>query len=108
MDRDDLNMQIVAQLKAINKDSGGFVAGLISNDLPEEDQIAFAHRLVDIAELIQQRATTTVVVDAVEGGVIVDSPSRTHVRPDSRDTPRPTARRATRRALPPGHGNVSA
>lgn len=71
----DLNMAIAQQLRAINADAGGFVAGLLSDDIPEEEQIAFAHRLVDVAELIRQRATTLPVV--VEGGVIDDSTGRT-------------------------------
>lgn len=70
MDERDVSMAIAQQLKAINDQAGAFIAGLLSDDLGEAEQIAFAHRLVDAAELIRQRATAPPIV--VEGAVVHD------------------------------------
>lgn len=49
----------------MNQTAGAFVAGMLSDDLSREDQIAFAHRLVDLAEAVRDRALETpVIVDA--------------------------------------------
>ncbi len=52
MDMHDLNMSILTQLNDINKDVGNFSVGVLSNDISHDDQIAFAHRLVDLAKPI--------------------------------------------------------
>jgi len=56
---DDLTELILLQIMSINKDTGGFIAGLLSDDLTKERQISFGHRLVDLAELILERAEET-------------------------------------------------
>ncbi|HEY6422433.1 MAG TPA: hypothetical protein VIY28_04130 [Pseudonocardiaceae bacterium] len=68
MNRRDLNMAIVQQLKEINKHMGAFVAGVLSDDISKENQIAFALRLVRLAEFIKDRADGTVGM-VIEGGV---------------------------------------
>lgn len=68
MDERDVSMAIAQQLKAINDQAGAFIAGLLSDDLGEAEQIAFAHRLVDAAELIRRRAAASPIV--VEGTVV--------------------------------------
>ena len=52
MDRRDLDMSIVRQVKDINNDAGAFVAGVLSDDISRDDQIVFALRLVRPAEHI--------------------------------------------------------
>lgn len=74
MDRHDLSMGIVRQLKDINNDTGQFVAGMLSDDISREDQITFALRLVRLAEHIKQRADSTAGM-VIEGGVVDDSAS---------------------------------
>ncbi|WP_018686971.1 hypothetical protein [Actinokineospora enzanensis] len=74
MDRRDLSMAIVQQLKGINTDAGQFVAGLLSDDISREDQIVFALRLVRLAEHIKQRADSTAGM-VIEGGVVDDGGS---------------------------------
>lgn len=59
MDRRDLSMAIVQQLKDINTDAGQFVAGLLNDDISREDQITFTLRLVRVAGQIKQRASST-------------------------------------------------
>ncbi|HEX7661462.1 MAG TPA: hypothetical protein VF444_18465 [Pseudonocardiaceae bacterium] len=62
---DDLTREICLRLKQMNQTAGAFVAGMLSDDLSREDQIAFAHRLVDLAEAVRDRALETpVIVDA--------------------------------------------
>ncbi|MEV6831189.1 hypothetical protein [Amycolatopsis sp. NPDC051102] len=69
MDRRDLGMDIVGQLKDINNDTGAFVAGVLSDDVSREDQITFALRLVRLAARIKERADGTAGM-VVEGGVV--------------------------------------
>jgi hypothetical protein len=69
MDRRDLGMGIVRQLKDISGDAGQFVAGILSDDISKEDQINFALRLVRLAEHIKQRADSTAGM-VIEGGVV--------------------------------------
>jgi hypothetical protein len=74
VDSRDLTMAILAELRDVNNQSGAFVAGLLSDNIGEDEQIAFAHRLVDAAELIRRRAAASPVV--VEGAVINDRDAR--------------------------------
>ena len=74
MDRRDLNMGIVQQLKDITGDTGQFVAGILSDDISQDEQIIFALRLVRLAEHIKQRAESTAEM-VVEGGVVDDGSS---------------------------------
>lgn len=62
---EDLTELILLQIKGLTKDVGGFVAGLLSDDLTHDQQISFGHRLVDLAELILERAkgTPTMVIE---------------------------------------------
>jgi len=53
---EDLTELILLQIQSITKDMGDFVAGPLSDDLTKERQLSFGHRLVDLAELILQRA----------------------------------------------------
>ncbi|WP_239334456.1 hypothetical protein [Frankia sp. CiP3] len=50
MNQRDLRVGIAQQLKSINDDAGAFVAGLLSDDIPQDEQITFALRLVRLAE----------------------------------------------------------
>ena len=74
MDRRDLDMSIVRQLKDINNDAGAFVAGVLSDDISRDDQIVFALRLVRPAEHIKERADQTAGM-VIEGGVVDDGGS---------------------------------
>lgn len=75
MDRHDLNMGIVRQLKDITGDTGQFAAGILSDDISQDEQITFALRLVRLAEHIKRQATSTAGM-VVEGGVVDDGGSR--------------------------------
>ncbi len=85
MDMHDLNMSILTQLNAINKDVGDFSAGVLSNDISHDDQIAFAHRLVDLAEAIRERALRTprMVIE----GVVDDRSAGTNPRASDETEP---------------------
>jgi len=65
---EDLTELILLQMSSINQDAGGFVAGLLSDDLTHDQQISFGHRLVDLAELILERANKTPVM-VIEGNL---------------------------------------
>lgn len=69
---DDLTRSICEQLTEINKEAGAFVAGILSNDISRDDQIKFAHQLVDLAEMVRDRAlhTPSMILD---GSVIDDN-----------------------------------
>jgi hypothetical protein len=45
---EDLAELILLQLRSINQDAGQFVAGVLSNDISEEEQTVFATRVVDL------------------------------------------------------------
>jgi hypothetical protein len=59
---------IFVALKRINDDAGAFVTGILTGELTREDQIAFAHRLVDVAEMIRERLTGPFGI-VIEGSV---------------------------------------
>jgi hypothetical protein len=63
---EDLTELILLQIKGITTDVGGFVAGLLSDDLTHDQQISFGHRLVDLAELILERAKSNPAI-VIEG-----------------------------------------
>jgi hypothetical protein len=67
---ENLTELILLQIKGITKDIGGFVAGLLSDDLTHDQQINFGHRLVDLAELILERAKNPAMV--IEGNLSDD------------------------------------
>jgi hypothetical protein len=69
---EDLTELILLQIAGINKDVGRFIAGLISDDLTHDQQISFGHRLVDLAELILERANETPTM-VIEGSISDDS-----------------------------------
>jgi len=71
VDVEDLTELILLQIKSISKDMGGFIASLLSDDLTKQRQISFGHRLVDLAELILERAEGTPVM-VIEGSVSDD------------------------------------
>jgi hypothetical protein len=79
VDNHDLTMAILASLKEINNCSGEFAAGMLSDDLGEVEQVAFAHCLVDTAELIRRRATVSPIV--VEGALVHDHDARLQLPP---------------------------
>lgn len=56
LDLDRTSELVIRHLKAVSNEMGSFVAGLLSDDLTRDDQIAFAHKLVDLAETIRERA----------------------------------------------------
>ena len=53
---EDLDELILLQLKNINRDAGQFAANILTNEITEDEQIRYAHRLVDLAEAIRDRA----------------------------------------------------
>lgn len=79
MDDHDLTMAILASLKEINDCSGGFATGLLSDDVSKAEQIAFARRLVETAELIRRRATASPIV--VEGALVHDHDAGRQLHP---------------------------
>ncbi len=74
-DLHDVNMLILDRLRSINQDAGQFAAAILSNDISKEDQISYAHRLVDLAAVIRDRATGTAGL-VVEGSVVDDRDTR--------------------------------
>ena len=46
MDKLDSTMSILDQLNGVNQNAGTFTAGMLSNDISKEGQIACAARLV--------------------------------------------------------------
>jgi len=66
---EDLDELILTQLKNINKDAGQFAASILSDDISQEAQLSFAHRFIDLAEAIRDRALQTPGM-VIEGGVI--------------------------------------
>lgn len=71
----DLNMLILDRLRNINQDAGQFAAAILSNDISKEAQIRYAHRLVDLAAVIRDRATGTAGL-VVEGSIVDDRDTR--------------------------------
>jgi len=71
LEMDDRNRLILQELKAINDEAGQFVAGILSFDISRHDQIAFALRLVVLAEHIKERALRTPGL-VVEGSIVND------------------------------------
>ena len=69
---EDLTELILLQIAGINKDVGRFIASLLSDDLTHDQQISFGHRLVDLAELILERANETSTM-VIEGSISDDS-----------------------------------
>ncbi|MDQ2883992.1 MAG: hypothetical protein M3Y48_23275 [Actinomycetota bacterium] len=59
MDQRDLTMSILDQFNHISQDVGDFTAGILSNDITKEDQIAFMQRIVSLAVTIRDRAEGT-------------------------------------------------
>jgi hypothetical protein len=53
---EDLDELILLQLKNINRDAGQFATTILTNEITEDEQIRYAHRLVDLAEAIRDRA----------------------------------------------------
>lgn len=58
---------ILRQLKHINRDAGAFATGILTDELSQDEQICFAHRLVDLAEAIRDR---TIRGQVIKGSVI--------------------------------------
>jgi hypothetical protein len=72
---EDLDELILMQLKGINEEAGPFVVGILNDDISRDEQISFAHRLVDLAEAIRDRALQTPGM-VIEGGVVDGSDGR--------------------------------
>jgi hypothetical protein len=70
-DLHDLNMAILDQLNSISRDTGPFVAGILSNDISRDDQLFFALRLMQLAAYIKERATSSVGM-VIEGTAVDD------------------------------------
>ena len=68
----NLDMSIVRQLSDINRSTGEFVAGILSNTIPDE-QIRFATLLTDLAMTIKERITGDADRGSVIEGQIQDS-----------------------------------
>lgn len=62
---------LLLTLSRISKDSGTFALGVLEDSISRDDQIAFGHRLVDLAEAIRERASRTSGL-IIEGSVSDD------------------------------------
>jgi hypothetical protein len=78
---DHASEAVIWRLKAVGDEMGGFVAGILSNDLTEDEQIAFAHKLVDLAEAIRERAVG-------QTGVVIEGSTLDSATPGSPPHPR--------------------
>ncbi len=58
-------------LSRISKDSGAFALGVLENSISRDDQLAFGHRLVDLAKAIRERALRTAGL-VIEGSLSDD------------------------------------
>ncbi len=81
---DEQTRLILEELRSVNNDTGQFVAGILSDDLSRDDQIAFALRLVVLAEHIKDRAMQSPGM-IVEGAVIDDDSHTRTGTPDNRE-----------------------
>lgn len=68
----ELDEQILIQLRRINQETGQFVTGMLTGEITRENQVAFAHRLVDLAETIRDRVAGPIGV-VIEGSGAHDS-----------------------------------
>lgn len=75
MTRDDETLLIA--LARISNDSGTFALGVLENSISRDDQIAFGHRLVDLAEAIRERALRTADL-VIEGSVSDDDSTQSN------------------------------
>lgn len=64
--------EVLLALSRINIDSGIFALGVLENSISRDDQIAFGHRLVDLAEAIRERALRTAGL-VIDGSVSEDA-----------------------------------
>ncbi|MGQ0776765.1 MAG: hypothetical protein ACT4NY_20490 [Pseudonocardiales bacterium] len=71
----DEDEDVLLALSRINIDSGTFALGVLDNSISRDDQIAFEHRLVDLAEAIRERALRTAVL-IIDGGASEDVGAR--------------------------------
>ncbi|HEV7949225.1 MAG TPA: hypothetical protein VGP24_05595 [Glaciihabitans sp.] len=78
---EDLDEIILLQLRNISRDVAPFASALLSNTITHDEQISFAHRLVDLAEAVRERATGA-------AGQVVEG-STTDDRPDAQTAHRP-------------------
>jgi hypothetical protein len=58
--------QLIGELETLAESIGTFTLGILADNLPLNDQLAFGRRLLDVAALIRQRVEETT---AVEGDV---------------------------------------
>jgi hypothetical protein len=78
---DDLDRIILLQLSNVIRDVGDFSADLLGDDLTHDEQINFAHRLVDLAEAIRERATGEPEQLVIESAQDDNTPSSSPTRP---------------------------
>jgi hypothetical protein len=55
----DEDEALLLALSRLGKDSGDFALGVLDNSIPRDRQIAFGHRLVNLAEAVHERALRT-------------------------------------------------
>jgi hypothetical protein len=63
---------ILRQMMRINESSGQLATLILTGEATREDQINFAHKLIDLAETIRDRAAGPVGI-VIEGSVTDDS-----------------------------------
>jgi len=71
---EDLDELILLQLKRITTDVGDFAIGISTKQITRGEQIGFAHKLVDLAESINERVDGPADL-IVDGSAIDDGPS---------------------------------
>ncbi|MGH3795114.1 MAG: hypothetical protein ACRDSP_09505 [Pseudonocardiaceae bacterium] len=64
----DEDEALLLALSRVGRDSGDFALGVLENSMSRDDQIAFGHRLVNLAEAIRERALRT-AGPIIEGSV---------------------------------------
>ncbi|HEX3783091.1 MAG TPA: hypothetical protein VHX38_25775 [Pseudonocardiaceae bacterium] len=63
---------ILRQMIRINESSGQLATLMLTGEATQEDQINFAHKLIDLAETIRDRVAGPVGI-VIEGSVVDDS-----------------------------------
>jgi hypothetical protein len=63
---------ILFQIRRINESSGQLVTHLLTGEITRDEQVNFAHKLIDLAEAIRDRVTGPVGI-VIEGSLADDS-----------------------------------
>jgi hypothetical protein len=69
---DPRDQLILWRLRNVCQSAGDFTTGILTNELPRDEQIRFAHKLVDLAEAIRDKVAGPFGV-VIEGSMADDS-----------------------------------